>query len=141
MSSELNKTNVLRIPLEVFNQGNLAAADEVMAPDYIAHAPARTIGGVASFKAFAQAFRTAFPDLHYTIDDVLAEGDRVVVRATVHGTHQGAFMGMPATGKSATWSEIHIARLNDGKVVEHWVNQDRMGMLQQLGVIPAPKGA
>jgi steroid delta-isomerase-like uncharacterized protein len=96
---------------------------------------------VASFKAFTQAFRAAFPDLHYTIDDMLAEGDKVVVHATVSGTHQGAFMGMPATGKSATWSEIHIARMNDGKVVEHWVNQDRMGMLQQLGLIPAPKGA
>ena len=81
-------------------------------------------------------FRTAFPDFHYTVEDEIAEGDKVVVRLTARGTQNGSFLGMPPSGKQATWSEIHIARMSSGKVVEHWVESDTLGMLQQLGVIP-----
>jgi predicted ester cyclase len=90
-------------------------------------------------KAFVTMFRAAFPDLHYTIDDTVAEGDRLVQRTTAHGTMKGDFMGMPASGKEATWSEIHIVRFDaDGKAVEHWGVVDQLGMLAQLGFAQAP---
>ena len=136
MSLEKNKTAALRIPLEVFNKGNLNIADEVMAADYIEHAPLPP--GVAGFKLFVPAFRSAFPDFQYTVDDVIAEGDKVAVRLTAHGTQKGEFASLPASGKQATWSEIHITDMADGKIVEHWVVQDQLGMMQQLGLIPAP---
>jgi steroid delta-isomerase-like uncharacterized protein len=142
MSIELNKTNVLRIPLEVFNQGNLAVADEVMAADYIEHAavPPGLPPSLAGFKIFISALRAAFPDFQYTVEDVIAEGDKVVVRLTARGTQNGEFLGLPASGKQATWSEIHIADMADGKLVEHWVVQDQLGMMQQLGFVPVSQG-
>jgi steroid delta-isomerase-like uncharacterized protein len=89
-------------------------------------------------KAFFGMFRSAFPDLHATIDDELAEGDRVVQRRTTSGTMRGDFMGMPASGKQAAWSGIHIIRLVDGKLVEHWSVVDMLGMLAQLGFAQGP---
>ncbi len=92
----------------------------------------------ASFDAFFTHLRAAFPDLHYTLEEpLLADGDKVVARARVRGTMQGAFLGMPATGKMATWTEIHSGRIVDGKLVEHWATSDQLGMLQQLGLAPA----
>jgi len=142
MSLEKNKTTALRIPLEVFNKGNVNVADEVMAADYIEHAPVPPglPPGVAGFKLFIPAFRVAFPDFQFTVDDVIAEGDKVVVRLTAQGTQKGEFAGLPASGKQATWSEIHICDMANGKLVEHWVVQDRLGMMQQLGFIPVPTG-
>jgi steroid delta-isomerase-like uncharacterized protein len=142
MSLEKNKTAALRIPLEVFNKGNVNVADEVMAADYIEHAPVPPglPPGVAGFKLFIPAFRAAFPDFQFTVDDVIAEGDKVVVRLTAQGTQKGEFAGLPASGKQATWSEIHICDMANGKLVEHWVVQDRLGMMQQLGFIPVPTG-
>jgi steroid delta-isomerase-like uncharacterized protein len=95
---------------------------------------------LAGFKIFVSALRAAFPDFQYSVEDVIAEGDKVVVRLTARGTQKGEFAGMPASGKQATWSEIHIADLADGRIVEHWVVQDQLGMLQQLGFIPAQPG-
>ena len=83
--------------------------------------------------------RAAFPDLHYTVDDVVAEGDKVVQRVTGSGTMHGPLFGMPATGRSASWSEIHVSRFDGGKVVEHWSVTDQLGMLQQLGLTAAPR--
>ena len=80
------------------------------------------------------AFRKAFPDLHLTIDDLISEGDQVVFRVTVRGTHQGAFMGISPTGKSVTVTAIDIARFVNGKIVEHWGQMDSLGLMQQLGV-------
>ena len=143
MTSELNKANALRVPLELFNEGNMAAADEAIAADYIEHAavPPGLPLGVPGLKLFVMGLRAAFPDFKYTVEDTISEGDKVVVRLTARGTHQGAFAGLPATGKAATWAEIHICDMADGKMVEHWVVQDQLGMLQQLGVIPAPAAA
>jgi predicted ester cyclase len=140
MSTEQNKTSMRRIPEEIFNQGNLAVAGELFAADYIEHAPLPPgiPSGLEGLKVFVTAVRAAFPDFHYTLEDEIGEGDKVVQRLTAHGTQKGEFMGMPATGKHATWTEIHIARLAGGKLVEHWVNQDQLGMLQQLGVVPTP---
>jgi predicted ester cyclase len=89
-----------------------------------------------STKQFLIMFRAAFPDLTYTIDFSVAEGDKVMQRVTAHGTMNGDFMGMKATGKSATWTESHIVRFANGRLVEHWASLDQVGMLQQLGLMP-----
>ena len=135
-----NKAKMRRIPEEMFNRGNLAVADEVIAADYVEHVPVfpGLPTGLDGLKQFVMALRAAFPDFHYTVEDEIAEGDRVVQRVTAEGTMRGAFAGMPPTGKRATWTEIHISRCADGKLVEHWANLDQLGMLQQLGVIPVP---
>ena len=140
MSTEENKVLFRRIPQEVINTGALERADQVIAPDYVEHLPLPpgTPPGLAGFRQFWTAFLAAFPDLRYTVEDLVAEGDRVAGRVTVTGTHRGAFMGLPATGKRATWTEIHIGRFAHGKLVEHWANLDQLGLLQQLGALPAP---
>ena len=140
MSTEKNKTIARRINEEIFNQGNIDLADEIFAPDYIEHAPwpPDFPTGIPGLKLFVSTIRAAFPDFHYTIEDELAEGDKVAYRLTASGTQSGDFLGMPATGKHATWGEMHIATMQNGKLTEHWVNLDQMGMLQQLGVIPTP---
>jgi predicted ester cyclase len=89
------------------------------------------------FKQSVTALKTAFPDLHYAIDDAIESGDRIVHRMTASGTMNGDFLGMPATGKRATWTEIHIGRLANGRVAEHWGLVDRQGMLVQLGLTTA----
>ena len=91
------------------------------------------------FKQGLTKFRTAFPDFRYTIEDEITVGDRLVHRLTARGTQKAEFLGVPATGKQATWSEIHIGRIANGKVVEHWGSVDQMGMMQQLGLDWAPK--
>jgi predicted ester cyclase len=80
--------------------------------------------------------RDVFPDLHYDVEDVVADGDKLVQRVTGNGTMHGVLFGLPATGRSASWSEIHISRVDDGKVVEHWSVTDQLGMLQRLGLTP-----
>jgi predicted ester cyclase len=84
-------------------------------------------------------FYKAFPDLHHTFEDQIAEGDKVVTRVTFHGTHQGTFQGIPATGKKIAVEATLVDRIVDGKFVEHWSNMDSMGLMQQLGVIPTPE--
>lgn len=96
--------------------------------------------GVDGAKAFFAMIWSAFPDLQITIEDVIAEGDKVVMRLRAAGVNHGSLMGMPATGKSATWSVMDIHRIVDGKLVEHWCNSDDLGMMQQLGLIPPPQG-
>ncbi len=141
MSTEQNKDIARRVVEDVINPGKLDTAAQYFTPDFLDHAtPPGLPPGLEGFKAFFTAFRAAFPDLHYHIEDVVAEGDMVVQRATAHGTMKGDFLGMPATGKNATWGEMHIVRVKNGKIVEHWANVDQLGMLQQLGLAPAPGG-
>jgi predicted ester cyclase len=137
---EQNKAIFRAIPEKVVNTGNLDAADQYFAQDFVDHtAPAGLPNGLAGFKAYITRLRSAFPDLHFTVEDVVAEGETVVVRATARGTMTGDFLEMKATGKTATWTEIHIGRLADGKVVEHWATIDQLGMLQQLGLAATPE--
>ncbi len=139
MSPEENKALGRRI-VDAINVGNSAALDEVFAPGYVDRNPFP--GATPDREGFKQGltkFRLAFPDFRYTIDDEIAVGDRLVHRLTARGTQKGEFLGVPATGKEATWSEIHIGRIADGKVVEHWGTVDQMGMAQQLGLVSAPK--
>ena len=134
-----NKANGNRFLEEVINRGNLAVVVELSGPDFIDHqAPPGVPPTAEGAKTFIAMFRAAFPDLHYTVEDTIAEGDKVVTRATAHGTMTGDFMGMPASGKSATWSEIHITRYENGLAVEHWAVVDQLGMLAQLGFAEAP---
>jgi len=139
MGTQENKASARRFIEEVINRGNVAVIDELSSPNIVDHtAPPGVPAGNEGFKTFITMFRTAFPDLRYTIDDQLAEDDRVVERVTARGTMKGDFQGMPASGKTATWSEIHITRFENGKAVEHWGVVDQMGMLAQLGFVQAP---
>src|SRR5438874_9835054 len=138
-STEVNKSSMRRFYDEVFNKKNGAAIDEFINPNQVDHAaPPGTPRGLQGAKQTINMYLTAFPDLHFTVEDMIAEGDKVVTRLTVRGTQQGIFMGIPPTGKHATVTAIDINRMADGKSVEHWLNMDTLGLLQQLGVIPAP---
>jgi len=139
MGTQENKASARRFLEEVINKGNVAVIDELSGANFVDHqAPPGVPPTVEGIKGYITMFRAAFPDLHYTIEDSIAEGDRVVQRTTAHGTMKGDFMGMPASGKSATWSEIHITRFENGKAIEHWAVVDQLGMLAQLGFAQAP---
>jgi steroid delta-isomerase-like uncharacterized protein len=143
VSAEENKALARRLIEEMFNRGNLDAADEIFAPDHVNHDPGspEEIRGPEGFKSYVGVYRTAFPDLRITIEDQVAEGDKVVTRWTASGTHQGDLMGIAPTGRRATVTGITIDRISGGKVEETWTNFDAMGMMQQLGVIPSPEQA
>jgi steroid delta-isomerase-like uncharacterized protein len=139
MSTENNKVLIRRVTEESWNQGNLALLDELVSSDFVLHDPnyPQPVRGAEGFKQYVQTFRSAFPDLHFTIEDIIGEGDALAVRQTGRGTHQGELFGIPATGKQVTVTAMIFHRFASGKPVENWVNSDSMGMLQQLGVIPA----
>jgi steroid delta-isomerase-like uncharacterized protein len=144
--SEQNKALARRAIEEVWNQGKLAVIDELTAANAMFHdpsVPGRKFTGPEGMKQFVQIYRGAFPDVRLTINDQIAEGDKVVTRWTATGTHKGELMGIAPTNKSATVTGVDIDRYQDGKVVEAWASYDMLGMLQQLGVVPvlAPAGA
>ena len=140
MSAE-NKAIVRRLIEEGFNRGNLDLYDELIAPDFVNHsAPPGVPPTREGWKQLATMFRAAFPDIHFHIEDEIAEGARVTTRFSGHGTHQGELMGIPATGKEVTVSGINIARIAGGKIMERWEEFDMMGMMVQLGVVPALGG-
>jgi len=123
--------------VEGINQKNLSVLDEVVAPDAVDHAaPPGMPPTRESAKQFLGMLLAALPDFHYAVEFTVAEGDRVAQRLNASGTMQGAFMGMPATGKRATWTETHVSRFANGKLVEHWASIDQASMMQQLGLIP-----
>jgi steroid delta-isomerase-like uncharacterized protein len=137
MSTESNKAVIRRIFSEVVTQGNLAAADELLSANYVNHDfPAPAAGG-EGFKQVIAMFRSAFPDMAVVVEAELAEGDRVATRGVFTGTHQGDFMGIPATGKRISVKYIDIWRLEDGRGRENWVQMDMLGLMQQLGAAPA----
>ena len=136
MSSEQHKQLVQKFVDEFWNLGNLAAADKFMAPDARIHEP--IAGTPADLKPFARAFRTAFPDWHSTVDEIIVEGDRVVERWTGRGTHEAEFQGIQPTGKRVSVPGVVFYRIAGGKIVEFRGQFDRMSLMQQLGVIPGP---
>jgi steroid delta-isomerase-like uncharacterized protein len=137
--TEENKACFCRTYEELLNQGNLSLADELVAPDFLNHeAPPGRDRGPESMRGLATMLRTAFPDLHFTIEELVAEGETVAGRLTMSGTHEGPLMGMPPTGRSVRQDHMHFVRFRDGKAVEHWGVRDDVGMMQQLGVIPEP---
>jgi steroid delta-isomerase-like uncharacterized protein len=124
---------------EVFNGKRLDQADGIVAPDYLDHGAVPGQGpGLEGAKQRWTMYFAAIPDMHTTIDDTIAEGDRVVVRYSVEGTQQGQLMGFPPTGKTFHTNGISIYRLANGKIVEQWEQADMIGLIQQLGVLPAP---
>ncbi len=141
MSIEQNKANFRRLYGEVFNKGILEAADELVSPNVVEHQPQPgvdpNVAGPELVKQIAIFYRSAFPDLHINIDDLIAEGDKVVARITLTGTHQAELMGIPPTNKHIEVSSIDVIRFDGGKVVEHWGETDTLGMMQQLGVVPS----
>ena len=137
MSVEENKALVRRHMEEYWNQGKLEIAAEIHAPDIVFHDPASPeINSSEAYNQFATMYHTAFPDIHFTIEDIVAAGDRVCTRWSCSGTHQGELMGIPATGKKTTTTGIDIYRIVGGKIAEEWVNWSTLGLMQQLGVIP-----
>jgi steroid delta-isomerase-like uncharacterized protein len=136
--SEENKAVARREVEEIFAQGNLDAAEEIYAPDVVGHDPASgEIRGIEGAKQFAAKFRQAFPDLQPTIEDMVAEGDKVVIRYTARGTHQGETEDFgPPTGNRVEIAGISILRFAEGKIGEEWVNYDALGLMQQLGLVP-----
>lgn len=140
MSTEQNKALVRRLFEEGVNQNKMSAADEIIAPNYVNHDFPAPAPGLEGFKMVVGMFRAAFPDIRITLEDSLAEGDKVMTRGHFTGTHQGAFMGVPPTGKKMMLKFIDEWRFENGKAVENWVQLDMMGLMQQLGVMPPPQG-
>jgi steroid delta-isomerase-like uncharacterized protein len=140
VSAEQNKALFRQFIEEIFNRGNMSRADELFAPDFIEREelPPGMSRDREGVKQLITMLHSAFPDFKFTIDDMIAEGDKVVVRSTWSGTHKGEFMGIPPTGKSVSFGVFDIVRIAEGKVVEHWGQMDNMRMMQQLGVIPVP---
>ena len=138
MSAEENKTIVHRAE-ELWNTGNLAIADEVYAKNFVNHDPgAPDVRDLETYKGFIAAVRTGLPDFHVTIEDMIAEGDKVAGRWTASGTHLGELIGIPPTGKQATWTGMTIHRFAGGKIVEAWWSRDMLSFLIQIGVVPPP---
>jgi steroid delta-isomerase-like uncharacterized protein len=140
MSSKISPSPIRRIFEEAFNKGNLAVIDEATSPDLIAHnVIAGTPNGPQGLKLLVTMFRTAFPDLHYTVEDEIAAGDKFAVRWSMHGTHRGMFLGNPPTGKQVDVLGIMFGRTENGRIIEDWTLTDQLGILQQLGIVP-PSG-
>jgi steroid delta-isomerase-like uncharacterized protein len=137
MSTEENKALIRHEYEDGVNKQNLNIADEVFAPDYVGHLPGLPpVQGLDAYKQVASGFYTAFPDLQTTVEDLIAEGDKVAVRHSWRGTHKRDFQGIPPTGKQVTFTSMDIYRIVGGKIAEEWIEIDMLGLLQQLGVIP-----
>jgi predicted ester cyclase len=140
MTVEKTKALIHRWVDEAWNKGNLAVADEIYDPNYILYRTGSPsiVRGVEGLKRLVADARLAFPDVQGAIDDLIAEGDKVVWRWTFRGTNLGSFMGMAPTRRPVTMNAIEISRFSGGKVVEEWAVSDGLGLMQQLGVIPKP---
>ena len=137
--SEANKAVYRRMVDEVVNQGNFDVVEELFDPSYVDHgAPPDMPPGLEGVKWIFGAFRAGFPDVKFTIDDMVSQGDVVATLVHGEGTQTGAFMGIPPTGKHARWRSVGFFRVRDGKIVEHWGIPDMLGLLIQLGIIPPP---
>ncbi len=144
MSAQENKDLARRFMEEVWNKGNLNFVDEVTDPNFLSHDPASPEdvgGGVEGTRRFVEMYRSAFPDLRMTVEDLIAEGDKVVVRWTARGTHQGELMGIPPSDNRVEVTGISIDRIEGGKFVESWSNYDVLGMMQQIGAVPSAEQA
>ena len=139
MSAEENKALVRRFVEEVQSAGNIDAVDELCSPEFVNHsAPPGVPSNCEGVKQLTAMFRRAFPDSYFTVEEMIAEGDKVVTRKTFHGTHEGEFMGIPPTGRGVSMGLIDIVRVSEGRVVEHWSMGDNLGLMQQLGIVPQP---
>lgn len=139
--SEANKAVIRRFYEQAWNQKQYDILEETHAADWIHHDPSNPLdlrNGPEGNRARMMEVGAAFPDIHFRLDDLIAEEDRVAIRFTISGTHSGPFAGIPATGKRVSIQGMIMHRLQDGKIVEDWAVRDTLGLLQQLGVIPMP---
>jgi len=140
MSAEASKAVVQRFN-ELFGEcwrtGEVDILDEVLAPDFVYHSPGAP-PGLAGFKQSLLMLSAGLHDLRYTVEDLFAEGDKVADRMTWQATHQGELMGIAPSGNTVRGEEMHISRIAEGKIVEHWGQGDNLGLMQQLGAIPPP---
>lgn len=138
-TTDENKEIVRR--LEAIWDGDMEIVDELVAADFLNHNPLVPDAppGPAGFKQNVSALRTAFPDIEFATEDVVAEGNKVVFRAVGHGTHEGELMGVEPTGREIELTGIVIFRIDEGQVVERWAQFDTIGMLRQLGAFPSPE--
>ncbi len=137
--SEQNKALMRRGIEEVWSRGNFDVVDEVVAADFVGHQTPGETHGPEGVKRYFGMLRRAFPDIHFTIEDQIAEGNRVATRWTARATHRGEYQGIAPTGRAGVVTGITINRVANGKIVEGWTNLDELGMLHQLGVIPSPE--
>ena len=136
MTTDIQRT-ASRIPLEVINEGKFDLLGELLATDFVDHTPRQGLPSTREgLKQAITELKGTFPDVRYTIEDAFTCGEQVVHRLSATGTMTGGFMGIPATGKRATWTEIHIGRVVNGRLTEHWGLVDQLGMLVQLGIVP-----
>ncbi len=130
-----------RFHMDIFQEGNLDAADEILSPDFVYHGslgPGEDQRGPEPTKQVASGVIAAFPDRRITHEDTLAEGDKVLIRWSLTGTQEGELMGIPPTGRQVTLTGFDLFRIEGGKIVEMWQEADQLGMMQQLGVVPEP---
>jgi steroid delta-isomerase-like uncharacterized protein len=141
--TEQNKAMALRWSQELWSKGQLAVADEIVAPDYVRHDPGAPFPaqGPEDVKRMVTMLRAMLPDLRITVEALIAEGDFVVSRYTATATDTVGYLGMPPTGKTVRTPAIQIFRFSNGKIVESWAARDDLGVLRQLGQLPAPAGA
>ncbi|MFT4038115.1 MAG: ester cyclase [Thermomicrobiales bacterium] len=138
-TEDQNEATARRWHEEALNEGKLEVIDEIAAPDIVHRSVTFTdLTGPEGVKQNLRSALTSFPDLHYTIEDVITEGDRVVVRWRAEGTQDGVFQGIPPTGKHLTWTGINIYRMECGRIAEVWTEVDGVSRLRQLGVLPGP---
>jgi steroid delta-isomerase-like uncharacterized protein len=135
---EHNKTIIRRYFEEWANHGDARVADELIAQNLVLRNPPSVVESLDEYKQGMAAFHSAFPDLHFTVEDQIAETDRVVVRWTLRGTHLGELQGRPPTGNSIAVTGTSTFRIAAGKIQEIWVNMDRLGFMTQLGWLPSP---
>jgi steroid delta-isomerase-like uncharacterized protein len=138
MGTDDNKELIRRFVQEIFVEGREESVDELVAEDFNSHTFTGT--GRANLKATMQRVHAALDDVGFAIDDLIAEGDRVVARLTASATQIGEFMGLQPSGRSYSVEEIHIFRLRDGRVAEHWHQMDTLGLMKQLGAMPGGGG-
>lgn len=140
MSLEANKAIIRNLIEEVWNKGNLAKTGDFLDTNVVVHEPPLPglPPGFEGARQIPAMWRKGFPDLHITIDHLLAEGDKVAQHFTMHGTHNGEIFGIPPTGKQVSFRGINVFRIGGGKIVERWADVDAFGMMQQFGVIPTP---
>jgi steroid delta-isomerase-like uncharacterized protein len=139
--SEENRALVRRYFEEIWDKGNLDAIDELFTTNFVRHGPTGTEGevrGLEGFKGLVSMYRSAFPDLRVPIEDLIAEGDRVVTRWRAHGTHQGELLGNAPTGNQVSVTGMLIDRISGGKIEEEWVDYDTLHFMQQVGAVSRP---
>ncbi len=138
MSEKSNMDTISKFVEEFKNKANHAIVDELFADDFVHHlTDPRLPEGREAMKMLGQMVVAAFPDVHATVEDLIVSGDKVIERTTTKATHKGEFNGVPATGNSVGWTEIHIYNFVDGKIAEMWSEIDFLGIMMQIGAIPS----